>query len=605
MSFKNPQRTINREFDAFIRGGNALTNQIATTTAEIRKGVAAQKKLNREIQEKDDVLMQSLYSKVNEFGDSGNAMMDQNILSFWNSKVDEYFKIKNAMQDGIIGRQEGNQALAKINGLVPQFKQQVAYLASESRMFSEDSNNDNVSSVGSTQNKVMLQRMHEGGDVQIVEKGGQLYYFSPEQKDEEGNVISEAAMLNGNELIANATAEKKLYERKVDLSSPLTAVFNKVIQPDSLDGKFVEYTEPIKKGDINKLTGLPYPGLEEGYQYTYKTIPANRKDAAIEELAKSQGITSLMSNDGSMRRVWQDEIPDEEIQRIATEKGYDISLYEDPWHEFAGDMSPEEIEKVTAEQDDIMRTYLAEKTYNDNATMDNTLKFVKKEVYDPNAENKDGNPYYMETVENVYDFFQNPVDNRNLIINSTYKNKSIDDVIIDDETGEILLIHTTQSLDAGTAGSVEDITETIGRFDPKDPISQTKLAQEIQKSLGGNNKDNNQAVMSMNKLYPAYAQQQKLEKEKAIETARNKGGFGNFPDGESYEKWKVRNGLDKLSDIEKELLIQDKKLRFVRDPEMHKKSRMDDVAIGTNIRRAEYNVLMAILEQRNATQELK
>ena len=599
MSFKNPQRTINKEFDAFIRGGNALTNQIATTTAEIRRGVAAQKKLNKEIQEKDDVLMQSLYSKVNEFGDSGNAMMDQNILSFWNGKVDEYFKIKNAMQDGIIGRQEGNQALAKINALVPQFKQQVAYLASESRMFNEDSNNDNVSSVGSTQNKVMLQRMHEGGDVQIVEKGGQLYYFSPEQKDEEGNVISEAAMLNGNEILANNTADKKLYERKVDLSSPLTAVFNKAIEPDSLDGKFVDYIK-VKKGDINPMTGLPYPGLEEGQVYTFKTITQDKKPEAIEELAKSQGITSLMSNNSSMRRVWQDEIPDEEIQRIATEKGYDISLYEDPWHEFAGDMSPEEIEKITAEQDDIMRTYLSEKAYNDNANMDNTLKFVKKEVYDPKEENEDGTPYYMETVENVYDFFKNPVDNRNLIINSVVNGKTVDDVVVNKD-GTVTLVHKDYSLDEGTGGEVVDKVTNIATYNPKDPASSTKLAQQIQKSIGGNNKDNNQAIMSMNKLYPAYAQQQKLEEQKAKEMAEGKGGFGNFPDGDSYEKWKVKNGLDKLSDIEKQFLMQDKRLMFYLRPDVqakegYKKSFLND---------AEYKVLMAILEQRNATQELQ
>ena len=599
MSFKNPQRTINREFDAFIRGGNALTNQIATTTSEIRRGVAAQKKLNQEMQEKDDALMQSLYSKTNEFGKSGNALMDQNMLGFWNSKVDEYFKIKNAMQDGIIGRQEGNQALAKINGLVPQFRQQVAYLAGESQMFNEDSNNNNVSSVGSTQNKVMLQRIHEGGNVQIVEKGGQIYYFSPEQKDEEGNVISEAAMLNGNELIANATAEKKLYERKVNLSSPLTAVYNKAIQPDSLDGKFVDYIK-VKKGDINPVTGLPYPGLEEGQVYTFKTITPEKKPQAIEELAKSQGINSLMSNDSSMRRVWQDEIPDEEILRIATEKGYDTSLYEDPWHEFAGDMSQEQIEKVTAEQDDIMRTYLAEKAYNDNANMDNTLKFVKKEVYDPKGENQDGNPYYMETVENVYDFFQNPVDNANLILNSTVNGKTVDDVVVNDD-GTVTLVHKDYSLDEGTGGDVVDKITNIATYDPKDPISATKLAQQVQKSIGGNNKDNNQAIMSMTKLYPAYAQQQKLEKEKAKELAEGKGGFGNFPDGDSYEKWKVKNGLDKLTDIEKQFLMQDKRLMFYLRPDVqakegYKKSYLNEV---------EYKVLMAILEQRNATKQLQ
>ena len=594
MSFKNPQRTINREFDAFIRGGNALTNKIATTTSEIRKGVAAQKKLNQEMQEKDDALAQSLYSKVNELPSTTNPLMDQNLLSFWNSKVDDYFKIKNAMQDGIIGRQEGNQALARINGLVPQFTPQIAYLAGESQMYHEDSNNNNVSSVGSIQNKIMLQRIHEGADVRIIEKGGQLYYFSPEQKDEEGNVISEAAMLNGNELIANAAAEKKLYERKVDLSSPLTAVYNKAIQPDSLDGKFVDYIK-VKKGDINPVTGLPYPGLEEGQVYTFKTITPEKKPQAIEELAKSQGINSLMSNDSSMRRVWQDEIPDEEILRIATEKGYDTSLYEDPWHEFAGDMSQEQIQKVTAEQDDIMRTYLAEKAYNNNANMDNTLKFVKKEVYDPNEQNDKGNPYYMETVENVYDFFSNPVENQNIVLNTEINDKTVNDVVVNSD-GTITLNQLDYSLDEGTGGKVIDKTTFIAKYDPKDPVSMSKLAQSMQKSIGGNNKDNNEAVFKMNKLYPAYYNKRVAEREKAEAEEAEKSGFGGFVDNDSYNKWKLTNELDKLSDEEKKVLSGDRKLinylYYKNNPDKGKE------VTQKMINEAEYEAMKRILELR-------
>lgn len=263
-------------------------------------------------------------------------------------------------------------------------------------------------------------------------------------------------------------------------------------------------------------------------------------------------------------------------------------------------MSPEEIEKVTAEQDDIMRTYLSEKAYNDNANMDNTLKFVKKEVYNPKEENEDGTPYYMETVENVYDFFKNPVDNRNLIINNVVNGKTVDDVVVNKD-GTVTLVHKDYSLDEGTGGEVVDKVTNIATYDSKDPASSTKLAQQIQKSIGGNNKDNNQAIMSMNKLYPAYAQQQKLEEQKAKEMAEGKGGFGNFPDGDSYEKWKVKNGLDKLTDIEKQFLMQDKKLMFYLRPDVqakegYKKSYLND---------AEYKALMAILEQRNATQELK
>ena len=55
--------------------------------------------------------MQQMFDKANEFGSTGDAKLDENILSFWNQKVDDYFTIKNGMQTGKIGKQEGNLAL--------------------------------------------------------------------------------------------------------------------------------------------------------------------------------------------------------------------------------------------------------------------------------------------------------------------------------------------------------------------------------------------------------------------------------------------------------------------------------------------------------------
>ena len=605
MSFKNPQRTINKEFDAWINGGNSLTNKIATTAEGIRKSVAAQKKLNKEMQDKEDIQMQSMYSKANEFVKSGNRYMDQNILSFWNSKVDEYFQIKNGMQDGNIGRQEGNQALSKIMGLVPQFKNQAQYLGDESMRYDTEVKADNVSSTGSTQNKLMLQRIHDGSNVQIVEREGQLFYFSPEEKDEDGNVLKEATMLNGSELEAMNANGKSLFELKPNITAPLTAIYNKAIQPDKIDGKFVEYIKNVKKGDINPMTGFEYAGLEEGMLYTFKTITEKNKPLAIDEIANSNGISSMMSNQSVMRRVWQDEIPDEEIERIASEKGYDPSQYKDPWHEFASDVSSDEITRMNAEQNDIMKTYLAEKSFNENANMDQTLKFVKEEPYNPNKEDEDGKPFLMSTVENVYDFFENPVDNRNLLINQSIEGdngkQTINDVRIDKETGEIVLWHKEYSLDSGTNGQVTDKENVIGRYDPKDPKSQALLAEKLQRAVGGSNKDNNKAVSTVGELYPAYAEKQRLEKIKAKETAQGNGGFNDFPDGSSYEKWKVKNGLDKLSSTELKFLSQDKMLTNMLSPAAQERKEFKK----SFLNQAEYKVMMAILEQRNATKLLQ
>ena len=122
MSFTNPQRIINKQFDSFVSGGQNLTNNIATSVEQMRQQVAKQKEYTKRLEDADQQEGFQLRSKLNELGTTGNRVLDENIQAFWNEKVDDYFKIKNAMQDGTITKQEGNRGLSQIMALVPQFK---------------------------------------------------------------------------------------------------------------------------------------------------------------------------------------------------------------------------------------------------------------------------------------------------------------------------------------------------------------------------------------------------------------------------------------------------------------------------------------------------
>ncbi len=350
-------------------------------------------------------------------------------------------------------------------------------------------------------------------------------------------------MINGSQLLADEVNGTPMYQTKPNLSEPGTAIFNAQIKPESLDSEFVEYIE-VKKGDINPVTGQPFTNLEEGKKYTYKTITQKKRPEAIAKLVDSPAIATMAANDNMMAKVWQDEIPDEEIEKIATEMGFDPSLYKDAWHDYAEDMSEEQRAKLDQEQTAIMKQYLGTKFYNDNATMDNTLKFVKEEVYDPNEQNDKGNPYYMETVEDIYDFASNPMANQNIILNTTIDDKTVNDVVVNSD-GTITLNQLDYSLDQGTGGKVLDKTTFIAKYDPKDPVSMAKLAQEVQRSIGGSNKDNIDAIFKMRKLYPAYYNKRVAEREKAEAEEAEKGGFGGFVDNDSYSKWNKTNKLGK------------------------------------------------------------
>jgi|TARA_R100001440_G_scaffold74283_1_gene99630 hypothetical protein len=554
MSFTNPQRIINKQFDSFVNSSKNITNNVATSVEQMRQQVAKQKEYTKKLEQADQQEGFQLRSKLNEVGTTGNKVLDENIQAFWNEKVDDYFKIKNAMQDGTITKQEGNRGLSQIMALVPQFKRQVQIIGAQSAAFKEDAANGNVSSIGSIENKSFLKRAGQGGNIGIVERGGQLYFFAPEEDGEP------ASMINGNELLTMENSGQNMYQTKPNLTEPGTAIFNKIIQPESLESDFVE-TIPVKKGDINPVTGKPIQNLEDGKIYSYRTIKQDKKQGAIEAMQKSPAISSMIGNDNLMKRVWQDEIPDEEIERIAGEQGFDTSLYKDGWHEYTQNMSEDQISKINNEQNEIMKIYLANKFYNDNATMDNTLKYVKEEVINPTDTNeKTGEPYYMDIVNDTVSFFENPLENKNLLLNHSItsggKTFNIDNIRVQDD---MVFIETEdyQPVDEETGEPVgKPVYKVIESFNMKDPSQQAVLAQDLQRAAGGNNKDNNEVIAMFRRLYPEVYKKRQVELSKTASKNNVPTGFA-FKDQKAYNNWKDKHPLDEEG---KQYLRTNKKL---------------------------------------------
>ncbi len=610
-SFTNPQRIINKEFDVYAQSAAATTNQVAKTVASMRADIAKQKLYTDKLQVVDDNKEFSLRTSLNEVGTTGNAILDENILAFWNDKVDDYFQIKNAMTDGTLSRQEGNRALAQIEGLVPSFKSMVNVLATNSATFKEDVANGKVSSVGSIENKSILNRIGQGGNVGIVERNGRLYFFAPEENGEP------EALINGTELLAQSNGGVPMYQKKPDLTTNYTEIFNAVVKPEDVTSKYVEPIT-IEKGQKHPITGEPMNNLEAGYQYTYRTITKDNRDIAIKDLVNSPAVATMAGNDDMMARVWQDEIADgkfnEETQMweppnsigaISQRLNLDPEMFKDGWHQYAEDMTEEERQALDNNQNAVMREYLGNKIYNDNSVMDNTMKFVKKEPYNPNANDEQtGDTYYTKTVETVYDFFQNPIDNANLMVNSTIKYNGSDVVINDvkiNEEGKVELIKYDYSLDSGTDGELVNKETVITTFDPNDPIDKAKLVRMRQEGIGGKSKDNVLAANKAVELYPVYAEKMAKEKQLSKEKESQAGGFGNFVDDQDYRKWKTNN---KLSDIK-----DDEELRILKNNQKLQQILFDSTTekkiTKAMINEAEHEAMKEVLEYRKLMGKVK
>ena len=357
--FTNPQRIIDKSFDAFIQGGEKMVNKIATTADQIYERNRIEKASQKLEWEKQNEEQQKLYSSVNELGSTGSSSLDNNLRSFWDGRVDEYFTIKNAMQRGDISQQEGNKALASINGEVDKFKNVVPYLAEQVTLQREAGKLEPgsagaISSVTSTESQEVLNNLMNGGETGLVSRGGNMFLYNPAIKGKQNG-----GMLNIDELLSNQATGKSIVQTVPDISKDLTGAFNNIFKPDDVDSPYVKFAKESKA---------------DGYDYTYKTIPEDKKLEGIEAMKAQGQFNPILNDEKMMTSVWQDMIPDEYLEANGVNPDSSWMMI-DP-----SVKDPKVQEANQAKQREIALNWLAEQAYDNNSEMDQgALKFVNKQ----------------------------------------------------------------------------------------------------------------------------------------------------------------------------------------------------------------------------------
>ena len=281
-----------------------------------------------------------------------------------------------------------------------------------------------------------------------------------------------------------------------------------------------------------------------------------------------------------MARVWQDEIPDgkknedgawddnNSIGAISERLNLDPELFKDGWHQYAEDMSEEDRTKLDTQQNQVMQQYLGNKIYNDNAVNDNTLKFVKKEVLNSEDKNPETeNPYYRDLMSRNIKFFENPIENANMLVNHTIKGQVVKDVLVED--GQIILQgedytikQDTGKLDKNDQPIVEEksVKKEIARFKQDDVEQQINLAQLLQGEIGGDNMNNNNVKELIRREYTDLVKARKLEMQATKKEASTP--IGNFETPKQYQEFKE---LNPLVGEYKMLFEADKRLAAAKD----------------------------------------
>ena len=399
MSYSNPQRIRNKEFDALEK----MTNTFDQTSQGIFNIVKTQKEYDQKLQESNIDKESKLRDKINEFTKPGAGQLDNNVVKFWDEKVANYVDNLNLAANGEITQREAMLRNKQIEGLVPMFKANANMLYENASSLQDAIDNGTLSSTGSVASKEVLNRLNNNGYVDIIEKDGAIYYWAPELNEDGQPIEGSGVMLNGSEMYANA--DKALFNNKADVSGVLSTGWNKFSGEESGISDYVK-TIAVKNGDKHPITGEVISGLEDGYEQVIRVPVTDAKNDFIAEVEASAYLNPVLGNEKEMLSVWQDVIPDGEPDENGEyppntlgffASGGDPNLEIDldamgltmeQWQnsvygEYPDDLEPEQIAAIDKAQKDVAKRWMSNSMWDENSISAGASKTIGKRKIPP------------------------------------------------------------------------------------------------------------------------------------------------------------------------------------------------------------------------------
>lgn len=419
MGYSNPQRIRNSEFDALDK----MKDSFDRTSQGIFNVVQTQKEYDKKLQEANVDKESKLRDKVNEFTKPGAGQLDNNVVKFWDEKIENYVDNLNLAANGEITQREAMLRNKQIEALLPMFKSNANSLYENASSLQDAINNGTLSSTGSVASKEVLNRLNNNGYIDIVEKDGAIYYWAPEL-DENGQPIEgSGVMLNGSEMYANA--DKPLFNNKADVSGVISTGWNKFSGEESGISDYVK-TIAVKNGDSHPITGETISGLEDGYEQVIRVPVTDAKDDFIAEVEASAYLNPMLSNEKEMLSVWQDLIPDGEPDENGEYPPNTLGFYAsggDPnleidldamgltmeqWQnsvygEYPEDLEPEQIAAIDKAQKDVAKRWMSNSMWDENSISAGASKTIgKRKIAEPATSGGDKSRF-TTTQQTVYD----------------------------------------------------------------------------------------------------------------------------------------------------------------------------------------------------------
>jgi len=583
-AYGSPQRIVDTKTRDLLKE-NTIQNNLLKTFSSVGELIAKQKKFTEQSTKAQDKQEIALYNALNTAGSTGFAHLDESVLRLWNDKVDDFFTIKNAMHHGDISRREGNRELAKIMAMPKQWAEIVKVLAENKKGYDEAVKNGTISSLGSIENKSIL----EGNKWEISEQGGNFFFYQDAFSMD--GVDYPKAVVNGNALLAANAAGKDMYEEKVNISEMLTSAFNNLTTPDDVQSQY--YTVlAARNGDKipGNKKGEVFTNIPEGQEYTYKMMTKEQNDKTRVDLLPV--LQPILNNQEIMPSYWQDEIPDGEEGAEDNDQNSLTTFYNEheqefaeknitrdqwvnsAWNYFGKDLDQETQDFLKQKQMQAATNFMVEQAMQENNTVDQTLKVMSKRNIQPeeNPSTYVGPDFIKvkDVASLVQDVVHHPNENKNSLKGKLLNGTIIDEVELDPQTGKIKLYSDKYKLTPSVYDeeheknneipkgySVGDeipnefdkdiVKNLLYEFDPLNPEDGITLTELISRSYTGSSETARKALNNTRNIYLNLDRRYNLEKQREQERVNKELKLKGEMKDRAIKYKSQRNGMKNMA----------------------------------------------------------
>ena len=361
-AYTNPQLITNQEFAVFR--DKTLEKSVDKNLKNIIANNAAQRASQEMLYQQQNIEQRAMFDKVAGLKETGYSNFDKSMNEYFDMQTEEYFRIKEDMDAGRISQMTGNRALSYMNNQVNVFGEATIPIMTMAKDLEEalkipPGQPGSISSRVPTAQQEVLLDLVQGGNVKLVDNGGELVLFRPA-----GNG-KESAMINVNEILQQPDYIKKV----PDISESLKGAYDNVVKPGGKDNVDLVTFEEKRVGS---------------QVATVKYMSPEQRTSAVDAMVNGKQFNNILNDEDRMESIWTD------MMKKDSDWGY------------VDGKTPEEVEAGIEAQKEEAARWLANKALEDNAEADGVKVVQSTSKYKPKSTSSKGDekdPWTLDTKE--------------------------------------------------------------------------------------------------------------------------------------------------------------------------------------------------------------